>query len=206
MQIPRRERVPLTLEGLFEIPQVAVTIEVCLWDLHTYHRMRGRAVQGTWSDSTTFAQANPASVPGVVSTQTVREMAMEPRWIQSVMRAGRWVFAALFVAAGVGHLVATDAFVRIMPPYLPLHRPLVIVSGLIEITLGVLLLVPPCSRLAAWGLMALLVAVFPANVHLFRHQELLPLPPPVHLIRLPFQGVLILWAFAYTRRHSRDLP
>ena len=129
---------------------------------------------------------------------------MKSMSVKSWAQAGRWVFAALFVTSGVGHLIATDAFVRIMPPYLPLHRPLVIVSGVIEIALGVLLLVPRSSRLAAWGLIALLVAVFPANIHLFQHQELLPLPPPVHLLRLPLQGVLILWAYAYTRRPAQD--
>ena len=129
---------------------------------------------------------------------------MKSKWQKSMARAGRWVFAALFVGSGVCHLVATDAFVRIMPPYLPLHRPLVIVSGLIEIALGILLLVPRVAWLAAWGLIALLVAVFPANIQLYRHQDLLPLPPLVHLLRLPLQGVLILWAYAYTRRPARE--
>jgi uncharacterized membrane protein len=110
------------------------------------------------------------------------------------------MFATLFVIAGVGHLVATDAFAQIVPPYLPFHGLLVVVSGLIEIALGILLIIPTSTRLAAWGLIALLVAVFPANVYLFRHQELLPLPPFIHGLRLPFQGVLILWAYAYTRR------
>jgi uncharacterized membrane protein len=118
-------------------------------------------------------------------------------------RAGRWLFAALFVASGVGHLVATNFYMRIMPPYLPYHRPLVIVSGLIEIALGIMLLVPRVSRVAAWGLIALLVAVFPANIYLFRHQELLPFSPLVHWLRLPLQGVLILWAHAYTRGAAR---
>jgi len=125
---------------------------------------------------------------------------MKSGWVKRLVPAGRWVFAGLFVTSGVGHLVATDAFVRIMPPYLPFHRLLVIASGVIEIALGVLLLVPRSSRFAAWGLVALLVAVFPANIQLFRHQELLPLPPLVHLLRLPLQGALILWAYAYTGR------
>jgi uncharacterized membrane protein len=113
---------------------------------------------------------------------------------------GRWVFAALFVVSGVGHFVAADTFVRMIPPYLPYPRALVLVSGILEIALGVLLLVPRSARLAAWGLIALLVAVFPANVHIYRHQELFPIPPLVHLLRLPMQAVLILWAYAYTRR------
>jgi len=76
----------------------------------------------------------------------------------------------------------------------------VLVSGVIEIILGILLLVPRYSRLAAWGIIALLIAVFPANIHVYTHQELFPFPPLAHLLRLPLQGVLILWAFVYTRQ------
>jgi uncharacterized membrane protein len=116
------------------------------------------------------------------------------------MIVGKWAFAALFVVGGVGHFVATDFYVKMMPPYLPLHRTLVLLSGVIEIVLGILLLVPKTSRFAAWGLIALLIAVFPANIHVYRHQEMFPLPSIVHLLRLPLQGVLILWAYSYTRR------
>jgi uncharacterized membrane protein len=114
--------------------------------------------------------------------------------------AGKWVFGALFIVAGFLHFVRPDAYMKIMPPYLPWHQPLVILSGLAEIGLGVLLLVPRFSPLAAWGLIALLIAIFPANIYLYQHQEILPAPPTVHLLRLPLQGVLILWAWVYTRR------
>jgi len=113
---------------------------------------------------------------------------------------GKRAFAALFIIAGVGHFVATDFFLKVMPPYLPFHLTLVLVSGVIEILLGIVLLVPRYSRLAAWGIIALLIAVFPANIYVYQHQELFPLPSFVHLLRLALQGVLILWAFAYTRR------
>ena len=113
---------------------------------------------------------------------------------------GKRVFAALFIIAGVGHFIATDFFLKIMPPYLPFHLTLVLVSGVIEIVLGILLLVPSYSRLAAWGIIALLIAVFPANIHVYTHQESFPLPWLVHLLRLPLQGVLILWASVYTRQ------
>ena len=73
---------------------------------------------------------------------------------------GKVVFAALFISSGIGHLVSTETFVKIMPPYLPFHWTLVIVSGVFEVILGVLLLIPKTSRIAAWGLVALLIAVF----------------------------------------------
>ena len=86
-----------------------------------------------------------------------------------------------------------------MPPYLPFHRELVFLSGVCEIVLGLLLLIPKTTRLAAWGLMALLIAVFPANVYMFQHQELFHVSAVVLLLRLPLQAVLILWAWIYTR-------
>ena len=96
--------------------------------------------------------------------------------------------------------MATDVYMKIMPPYLPYHRALVLLSGVFEVALGLLLLVPATSRLAAWGLIALLVAVFPANVFMYQHPEKFALSPTLLLLRLPLQGVLILWAYAYTRR------
>jgi len=113
---------------------------------------------------------------------------------------GKWVFAVLFVLAGIGHFLAPGKYEQIMPPYLPWHRPLVLVSGMFEIGLGILLLVPAFSRLAAWGLIALLTAIFPANIYLYQHQEIFPGPPLLHLLRLPLQGVLIWWAWLYARR------
>jgi uncharacterized membrane protein len=116
---------------------------------------------------------------------------------------GKAIFAALFIVGGVGHFVATETYMKIMPPYLPYHRPLVLLSGVFEVGLGILLLVPKTSRLAAWGLIALLVAVFPANVFMYQHAEQFHVPPTLLLIRLPLQALLILWAWAYTRQRSR---
>ncbi|VTT97732.1 Uncharacterized protein OS=Planctomyces maris DSM 8797 GN=PM8797T_28249 PE=4 SV=1: DoxX_2 [Gemmataceae bacterium] len=110
----------------------------------------------------------------------------------------RWLLAAGMVLAGVMHFVRPDRYESIVPPYLPWPAALVAVSGVCEIALGVLLVVPRTRRFAAWGLVALLVAVFPANVYLYQHQELLPAPPLLHLLRLPLQAVLIWWAYRYT--------
>jgi uncharacterized membrane protein len=118
--------------------------------------------------------------------------------------AGKWLFGVLFVLAGVNHFREPDMYLKIMPPYLPFHRPLVLISGVFEIALGSLLLVPQVSWLAAWGLIALLIAIFPANIYLYQHQEILPgVSPLVHLLRLPLQGVLIWWAWIYTKREQK---
>lgn len=102
------------------------------------------------------------------------------------------------------HFITPDFYVQIMPPYLPLHRELVYVSGFFEITFGLLLLVPRFSRFAAWGIVALLIAVFPANIYVYQHQEILPAPPLIHLLRLPLQGLFLLWAYWHTRPNDGD--
>lgn len=117
----------------------------------------------------------------------------------------RYLLALFMIGAGTTHFLNPAFFLKIMPPYLPLHEELVLVSGVCEILLGALLLVPRCSATAAWGVMALLIAVFPANIYLFQHQELIPAPPIMHLLRLPLQGLLILWAYWHTRV-SRTTP
>ena len=125
--------------------------------------------------------------------------------------ATRWLMAALFVMAGVMHFANPWFFVQIMPPYLPWHWELVYLSGAIEIALGFLLLLPATRRLAAWGVIALLIAVFPANLHMAMANVQFDPPPAMgqpsplaNWIRLPIQLVLIWWAWLYTRADRRE--
>lgn len=111
----------------------------------------------------------------------------------------KWVLGVFFVLAGAAHFVRPAIYMRIMPPYLPWHRGLVYLSGLCEVVLGVLVLIPRYSVPAAWGLIALLIAVFPANVHMVMNPRSFSMINPLLLwLRLPLQGVLIAWAYAYT--------
>jgi len=108
----------------------------------------------------------------------------------------RWLFAAIFVFAGALHFAMPEFYLRIMPPYLPWHHALVYLSGLFEIVLGILLVIPRFRTLAAWGLVVLLVAIFPANLHMALNPEQYPEVPPLVLwLRLPLQGLLIAWAY-----------
>jgi len=110
------------------------------------------------------------------------------------------LFGAFFIGAGLNHFISTDFYLRIMPPYLPWHLPLVYASGVAETALGALLLVRRWSRIAAWGLILLLIAVFPANLHMALNAHLYPQFSPLLLwLRLPLQGLLIAWAYLYTR-------
>ncbi len=115
----------------------------------------------------------------------------------------RFIFALFFVGTGITHFSNPDFFLKIMPDYIPqsLHWPAVAISGVAEIVLGILLMISRTMRLAGWGLIALLIAVFPANIYVYQHhQDIFPNSNPVlHLLRLPLQGVMIAWAWWYTR-------
>jgi uncharacterized membrane protein len=110
------------------------------------------------------------------------------------------LLALFMVLAGINHFRDPEFYLKMMPPYLPWHAALNYLSGAFEIILGILLLVPRLSRLAAWGIIALLIAVFPANLHMALNPELFPdVKPTALLIRLPFQAMFIAWAYWFTR-------
>ena len=113
------------------------------------------------------------------------------------------IFGLVFIAAGANHFINPKFYLSMMPPYLPWPYRLVILSGVAEVALGVGLLIPQTSQYAAWGLIFLLIAVFPANIHMATNPEVFPTIPSLMLwLRLPLQGVLILWAYWYTRGGS----
>ena len=113
----------------------------------------------------------------------------------------KYVLGIAFAIAGANHFVMTDFYLSIMPPYLPWHLFLVYLSGAIEVALGIALLVPPVARIAAWGLIATTLAVFPANIHMAMHAEIYPQFSAAMLWqRLPMQFVLLAWIWWYARR------
>ena len=115
----------------------------------------------------------------------------------------KYLLALSLVVTGTLHILRPDFYLKIMPPYMPWPLELVYLSGAIGLLLGLLLLLPRCSRWAAWGIIALLIAVFPANLYLYQHQEIMPGPPLLHLLRLPLQAAFILWAFWHTTGDGR---
>lgn len=102
-----------------------------------------------------------------------------------------------FMVAGANHFVHPSVYVRIVPPWLPARALLVQISGVCEILGGVGVLIPQTRRLSAAALIALLVAVFPANVQMAQHPELYRdiAAAPVLYARLPLQLVLIAWVW-----------
>lgn len=112
----------------------------------------------------------------------------------------KYLLVVLYVAAGINHFVNPDFYLKMMPPYLPWHLALVYISGAAEIVLGALVLFPRFTQLAGWGLIALLIAVFPANVFMAQNPHLFPdISQTALLIRLPVQMLLIWWAWWATR-------
>jgi uncharacterized membrane protein len=121
-------------------------------------------------------------------------------------RALLWAMAAFYVFAGINHFRDPGFYVPMMPAYLPWHRELIWASGVAEVALGLALLVPALRAPAAWGVIALLVAVFPANLHVAL--ENVPIGGREeglgiwNWVRLPLQAVLIAWAWWYTREDA----
>ena len=120
-------------------------------------------------------------------------------------RAFLWLMAAFYVVGGLNHLMNPEFYEVIVPPGLPNPEWLSLISGLAEIVLGVFVLEPRVRVLAAWGIIALLIAVFPANLYVTLANIGLPAGEPgtgnavFNWVRLPFQGLFIVWAWWYTR-------
>ena len=105
-----------------------------------------------------------------------------------------------YVYVGIKHFTDPAWFMRIMPPYLPFHKELVYISGVFEIILGLMLLVDKTRYIAGWGLILLLIAVFPANIYLAQtNGNAMDTTPLIAWSRLPFQAIFILIAYWHTR-------
>ncbi|WP_426058353.1 DoxX family protein [Hymenobacter sp. B1770] len=114
-----------------------------------------------------------------------------------------YVLALVFVVAGILHFVHPATYLTIMPPQLPQPRLLVYLSGVFEILGGLGLLLRPTRRLAGWGLLTLLVAVFPANVYMALIHHQLGIPGWVAWGRLPLQLPLMWWVWQVSQRGQR---
>jgi uncharacterized membrane protein len=115
----------------------------------------------------------------------------------------RRVLSIFFVVAGAMHFVVPGIYIRIVPPSLPFPALIVLISGIAEIAGGLGLLFPITQRAAAWGLVLLLLAVFPANIYMaVAHLPFSGIFGKSWLqwLRLPLQFPLIYWTSLYTRK------
>ena len=108
--------------------------------------------------------------------------------------------AVFFFLSGVNHFLNPDFYVGIMPPYLPAHLGLVYLSGVFEVLGGVAVLAPGHRATAGWGLVILLLAIFPANLYMALNPESFPdMSRGALYLRLPVQALFIVWAYWATR-------
>ena len=108
--------------------------------------------------------------------------------------------SVFFVYFGIDHFINPDFYLSIMPPAFPLHAEAVYISGFFEILGGICVLIPSLRKLAGWGLIALLVSVYPANIYMAINPEAFPeISIGLLYFRLPLQFLFIYWAYSITR-------
>ncbi len=109
----------------------------------------------------------------------------------------RWVIAIFFIVAGANHFRTPEIYYAMMPTWITAPKLINEISGACEMLGGIGLLIPATRRCAGWGLLALLVSVFPANVHvaLQGHMDGTNFSPWILWARLPFQPVMMLWVW-----------
>ena len=120
-----------------------------------------------------------------------------------------YIISLLYINVGVQHFINPDFFITIVPPIIKWKVKAVIVSGFIEILLGILLLFQQSRKLASWGIILLLIAVFPANIYLYfsdSAREILSISKNQSLFRMPFQIPLIIISYWHSKEiHSKQL-
>ena len=119
-----------------------------------------------------------------------------------------YIMSLLYVIVGVKHFTNTDFFVAIVPPVISWKEEAVLISGIIEIVLGILLLFNQTRKLAAWGIILLLIAVFPANIYLYLSEiprDIIGISKNQALFRLPFQIPLMIIAYWHTKKNTNQL-
>ncbi|MGB8195007.1 MAG: DoxX family protein [Chitinophagaceae bacterium] len=109
--------------------------------------------------------------------------------------------SALYLLAGINHFINPRTYLKIMPPWVPYPQEMVLISGVFEILFALLLLPASTRPFAAWGIIVLLIAVFPANIQMSVNYHRANNPYLwVTLVRLLLQPVLIWWAYKFTTR------
>ncbi|TRX39289.1 DoxX family protein [Flavobacterium restrictum] len=110
-----------------------------------------------------------------------------------------YIMAFVYFTAGVNHFRAPKVYLKIIPSYFPNPKFINSASGFVEIILSLLLLYPQVTNRAAWGIIALLIAVFPVHLNMLFHSKAsLNLPIWILIARVPLQLILIFWAYQYT--------
>ena len=111
-----------------------------------------------------------------------------------------YLMSLFYIFGGIKHFTNVGLYMEIMPPYIPYHKELVYLSGAFEILLGLMLLFEKTRFLGGWGLILLLIAVFPANIYLAQtNGAAMNISPALAWGRLPFQAVFIALAYWHSK-------
>lgn len=110
----------------------------------------------------------------------------------------QYLMGAILIIAGTLHFLVPKVYMRIMPPYIPSPRIMVMLSGVAEMWLGVMLLIPNMQTLAAFGIILMLFVFFPVHIYMIKDKKAASgLPKWFLILRIPMQIGLILWAYLY---------
>lgn len=110
----------------------------------------------------------------------------------------QYLLGVLFVIAGFLHFQKPKIYLKIMPPYIPAHKTMVLLTGILEMIVGFMLLNPSTQTIAGWGIIVLMLLFLPVHIYMLQEKKAsLKLPKWVLILRFPLQFLLIYWAFQY---------
>ncbi|MBA3987473.1 MAG: DoxX family membrane protein [Flavobacteriales bacterium] len=112
----------------------------------------------------------------------------------------QYLMAVIYILAGINHFRSQKIYERIMPPYIPAKKSMVILSGIAEMVFGIMLINNNVStqNIAAWGIILMLIVFFTVHIHMLQDGAAMKLPKWVLILRIPLQFLLIFWAYQYT--------
>ena len=138
----------------------------------------------------------------MILMRLIRLLKLPSSWVHQVLLIA---LSLLFINIGIDHFVNPDFYRSIMPAYLPMHTEAIYISGFFEILGGVAILFPKLRSMAGWGLVLLLIVVFPVNIHMAVNPDLFPdIPLSFLYIRLALQFIIIYWTYFTTRLQQLD--
>lgn len=105
----------------------------------------------------------------------------------------------ILVLAGMNHFRKPKMYERIMPPYIPAHATMVMLSGLVEMALGFMIMNKNTQDVAAWAVIAMMLIFLPVHIYMLQNEKAaMKLPKWALILRIPLQFAIIYWAYLYT--------
>lgn len=115
-----------------------------------------------------------------------------------------WIYAILYILAGINHFRSTEGYDAIIPGWLPAHQFLIYLSGILELVFGAMLLFQRTRKVAGWLIILMLIAFMPAHIYMIQKAPFMlggfEITPLIAWIRISFQLFFIWWAWLYTKK------